>query len=443
MLVKDPSRALARIVTIDALKPIPKSDFLEFAVIGGWESIVSKGMYQPGSKALFFEVDAAISYEAPILADFDKKRLKVIEDNNEKYIVIKSIRMRGVLGQGLVLNIDNNNELNKLAPDTDVSNLLNVRKYVSPEEAKLYYANELEANDPRGNKKISWFRKLIWNTCAKLKKGIVTDGLLPFPSYLTKSEQPRAQNIGSTLMQAMQEGQAFEFTVKLDGESITYYTDPSTYDVGIAQRNYALRTEDVPYTLTEAVRVYTANVLHYFVRKAAGAEVTFPSYKRSFKVSDTPSVKLFMDSDIAYRIKLLNVNLASRSPMFQTLRDCSISVQGECVGPDFHGGAERAPVNEFYAYTVYANGSRVVTPAIARLVVAHLGLKYVPVVQPNAKLPNTIKELMAMADGEGTFDPSIPREGIVGKATDSDISFKAISNKWLLRKDEASESEAA
>lgn len=443
MLVKDPSRVLARIVTIDSFKPIPKSDFIELAVIGGWESIVGKGTYQPGSKVLLLEIDATLDYDAPILENFDKKRLKVIEDNNKKYVVIKTMRMRGELSQGLVISIDKYPDLMKLAPDTDVTDRLSVLKYVSKEEAKLYYASELEAQEARRGEKISWFRKLVWNTCAKLKKGIVTDGLLPFPSYLSKSEQPRAQNIGSTLMAAMQEGQAFEFTVKLDGESITYYTDPATYDVGITSRNYALRTKDVPYTFKEALRIYIADLLHYAVRKAAGAEVTFPGYKRSFKATDTPSVKLFLDSDIAYRIKLLNANLASGSPMFQSLRDCSISVQGECIGPDFHGGAERAKVNEFYAYTVYANGSRVVTPALARMIVEHLKLKYVPVVSASTKLPNTIKELMAIADGPGTFDPSIPREGIVGKATDSDISFKAISNKWLMRNDSVDTVEAA
>lgn len=438
MLVKDQSRSLARIVTIDALKPIAKSDFLEFAVIGGWESIVSKGMYQPGSKALFLEVDAAISYDAPILANFDKKRLKVIEDNNEKYIVIKSIRMRGVLGQGLILNINNNKELNRLSPGTDVSDRLDVTKYVSPEEAKLYYKAELEAEAMERNNKIGWFRKLMWKLRAKLVGDIIVDGLLPFPAHVSRSEQPRAQNIGNVLMASSHENESFEISVKLNGESITGYSElGDNYSVGIAQRNYALRTKDVPYTRTEALRVFAAGVLTYVIRKCAGAEVTFPSYKSSFKATDTPSVKLFLTTGILERLRALNENLASNYPIFPELEDCRITVQGECVGPDFHGNAENTPENEFYVYTVYANGSRVLSPTMARTIAAHLRLNYVPVIHEAVTLPATIKELMAMADGKGVFDPTIPREGIVGKSNSSDISFKAISNKWLMRNDVA------
>lgn len=49
---------------------------------------------------------------------------------------------------------------------------------------------------------------------------------------------------------------------------------------------------------------------------------------------------------------------------------------------------------------------------------------------------------MLLADGKGTFDPSIVREGIVGKCNTTSVTFKAVSNKWLMRNDAADTEEA-
>lgn len=48
-------------------------------------------------------------------------------------------------------------------------------------------------------------------------------------------------------------------------------------------------------------------------------------------------------------------------------------------------------------------------------------------------LPVTIDELLAMADGKSLLNPATDREGIVVRSVDQLISFKVISNKYLLK----------
>jgi hypothetical protein len=48
------------------------------------------------------------------------------------------------------------------------------------------------------------------------------------------------------------------------------------------------------------------------------------------------------------------------------------------------------------------------------------------------KLPNTIDEMLAYADGKSVLNDRFDREGVVIRSMDRKISFKAISNKFLL-----------
>jgi hypothetical protein len=61
-----------------------------------------------------------------------------------------------------------------------------------------------------------------------------------------------------------------------------------------------------------------------------------------------------------------------------------------------------------------------------------LGLETVPVLNTHFHLPDTIDELLLMADSKSELNPNFDREGIVIRSLDRKISFKVISNKFLL-----------
>lgn len=66
-------------------------------------------------------------------------------------------------------------------------------------------------------------------------------------------------------------------------------------------------------------------------------------------------------------------------------------------------------------------------------IVAALGVQHVPILHDNFSIPRTwtIEDVLHMADGP-SLTPSVAREGVVFKAVDGTLSFKAISNAWLV-----------
>jgi hypothetical protein len=56
----------------------------------------------------------------------------------------------------------------------------------------------------------------------------------------------------------------------------------------------------------------------------------------------------------------------------------------------------------------------------------------VPVLDTNFILPNDVSELLSYADAKSVLNPNFDREGVVIRSLDRTISFKVISNKFLL-----------
>jgi hypothetical protein len=61
-----------------------------------------------------------------------------------------------------------------------------------------------------------------------------------------------------------------------------------------------------------------------------------------------------------------------------------------------------------------------------------MGLETVPVLDRHFKLPDTVEELLKYAEAKSVLNPDFDREGVVIRSLDRKISFKAISNKFLL-----------
>jgi len=68
------------------------------------------------------------------------------------------------------------------------------------------------------------------------------------------------------------------------------------------------------------------------------------------------------------------------------------------------------------------------------VIIQTLGLEYVPVLNDklNFELPDSVDELLLLAEGKSVLNSETEREGIVIRTLDGEISFKAISNKFLL-----------
>jgi hypothetical protein len=61
-----------------------------------------------------------------------------------------------------------------------------------------------------------------------------------------------------------------------------------------------------------------------------------------------------------------------------------------------------------------------------------MDLQCVPILTDNFHLPSTVEDMVIYADGKSVLNPVTNREGVVVRSKDSTISFKAISNTFLL-----------
>lgn len=107
--------------------------------------------------------------------------------------------------------------------------------------------------------------------------------------------------------------------------------------------------------------------------------------------------------------------------------------QGEVMGEGIQGNREGVKGHRFFVFDIFdIQKHEYLSPVNRRDVCNKLAIELVPVIGTDWKAPNSVEEGLTIAEG-----PSINhkiREGLVWKCNeDSSFSFKAISNKFLLK----------
>lgn len=348
-----PNRALARIVSIDTITPIPNADAIETATVGGWTVVVKKGEYTPGDYAIYLEIDSWVPHE---LAPFLSKGKDPREYNNVKGERLRTIKLRGQLSQGLLLPLDPSWIIRNLgAPpnakfsdykNRDVTNLLNIQKWEPPIPARL----------------------------AGLAKG-------NFPSFIPKTDQPRIQNLQEELNSWKDDPRSWEVTEKLDGSSMTVYIDSTTNEFNVCSRNINLKCD--------------SNNSFWAAAQAQNLEQCLRKENRTL----------------------------------------TLALQGELVGEGIQGNPYKIKGQKFYVYDIYDFRNNKYLGHEARLLIVNLlGLTHVPIIDNRLYVDRcSIASLLAYAEGKSILNSEQEREGLVFKRRDGLLSFKAISNKFLLQ----------
>ena len=196
-----------------------------------------------------------------------------------------------------------------------------------------------------------------------------------FPSFIPKTDEERIQNLTEEYEGHKSGESNFYVTEKLDGSSATYYYNNGEF--GVCSRNLELiETEDN----------------------------TFWKVARSL--------------DLEKRLKSLSFNLA---------------IQGELIGEGVQGNPYKIigqRVLFFNAFNI--NEKRYLSFEEFIAIMKYLELSTVPILETNYKLPDTIDEILSFSDNKSYLNPDFDREGIVIRSFDRKISFKVISNNFLL-----------
>jgi hypothetical protein len=76
---------------------------LELVKVLGFQVVVAKSLYEVGQEVLYYEPELAFTLETAVSYNIDKYLSPKKDINNEKVLVIKEIKLRGELSEGLIL----------------------------------------------------------------------------------------------------------------------------------------------------------------------------------------------------------------------------------------------------------------------------------------------------------------------------------------------------
>lgn len=196
-------RKLAHIEVISEIMEHGNAETLEIAKVLGWACVVLKGQFKAGQTVVFIEPDAILPEGRP---EWEFMR--------ERGFRIKTIRLRGVVSQGLVFPeeiLDNPPTYGPRLIGDDVTEVLGIKKY------EVYVPAQL-AGVVKGN----------------------------FPEFLHKTDEMRIQAVPGVLYR--HQNKKFYVTEKLDGSSMTVYLrhDPETGSptFGVCSRNLELKESE-------------------------------------------------------------------------------------------------------------------------------------------------------------------------------------------------------
>lgn len=199
-----------------------------------------------------------------------------------------------------------------------------------------------------------------------------------FPSEVRKTDQERVQNLASTYQLLVDDSTLFEVTEKLDGTSCTFYLDMEG-KFHVCSRNLDLRESE-------------SNIYWKLAR------------------------------ELGIEGKMVELGLVGDA------------IQGEIVGPGIQGNRYKLTKPEFFLFDVFDTGKQAyVPPHLRRRYADNLDVRHVPVYYEEMRTPLRIESCLTHAEQKSILNPDTWQEGFVYKAIDGSISFKAISNKFLLK----------
>jgi RNA ligase (TIGR02306 family) len=202
-----------------------------------------------------------------------------------------------------------------------------------------------------------------------------------FPPFLRKTDEERIQNMKYVLDQF--KDTVFYVTEKIDGTSSTYYYRYG--EIGVCSRNLDLKPAETAYW--EIVKKY--------------------DFEKTFKTINR-----------------------------------SLALQGEIVGEGICKNKYHLKGHEFYLFSVFdIDAQKYVDLKEMLLIAAQFGVKTVPILSVDYRLPPTIDEILKYADDKSQLYPQGLREGVVIRPiaetinphTNDRLSFKVINNSFLLK----------
>jgi len=354
-------RKLVTIRTIKSVEPIEGADRIVKITFEsmGWQCVTDKTTNpQVGDRRAYFEVDSLLPASNPVFAFMESDHFRV-----------RTRKFKGCVSQGLTLpladfdllalNIPHNDptfiDYEELEDGFDLTDALGVVKYEAPDVGQQI------GGDTKG----------------------------PFPGFIQKTDEERAQGFGTAEIERLLAEYEFDVTIKCDGTSGTFYlfnitNDPQSGEFGVCSRNQELKDTE-------------GNIFWKMARKY----------------------------NLEERLRGTGRNLA---------------IQGEIVGPGIQSNRLGLTENKLLVFTIQDifEGKRLSNEQIANVLdrmnefADGADLEMVPRIL-NVPPLKTLADIAALSEGTNGINDK-PREGIVLRAKDNpSISFKFINPSYLIK----------
>jgi hypothetical protein len=407
-------RELAYIVQIDEIRPIENYDRVEHARVGGWWVIAKKDQFKVGDLAIYIEVDSKVPEIEPFMF-LEKRNFRV-----------KTLKMCGVISQGLLMHPEDFGWKNAIEATgekiidwghsaNDPMPYLNAGDFVTKELGITYYEPEDNKRKGKGPDKYAkmaqrrpdifkkkwarWMMRRNWGKKVMFKFFGKKKDKRTWPSWVKKTDEERCQNM--PWLFPGNPDQKWMVTEKIDGSSTTF-----TIKRGKRKNEFYVCSRNVMFDTPEKAEkcFYDSNIYLEMAEK--------------YNMEETMNYMLDIHTNVDF-----------------------ITIQGETYGEGVQKRDYGLKGRDFMAFNLifgYADGrTERCNPVEMTEILSCYKIPCVPIIIPNyymegLVLPETCDELLAFAEGLSEIDGDM-REGLVFRSFDGEQSFKAVSNKFLLK----------
>lgn len=395
-------RAQAHIEVVEELKPVylietgEPAENIELARVLGWWVVVKKGEYKVGDMTVYIEIDSIVPKDNLAFDFLASKGFKVKTMKLNKFYAGTDETSR-VISQGLLMPLSIITKTKGLSAGTDVTKELGIIKIEdeTPEQRNQSKAEKLKTLQQthwflktrlaRRLLKYKFMRKIITNMFVKNAK------VKRFPNFVEKTDETRIQALPKLFEQI--KGTTMQVTEKLDGTSTTFALssiNSKKPDFAVCSRN---------------------------IRQQDRKQKTYHKEAES---------NVYWEMADKYNIQSALVALAKELHAEKT-----IYIQGETIGTAVQSNKYALSERQFYAFNLVVDGKKI-DSIVASELLSRFGIKWVPILNPNFVIPETIDELVKYAIDKSVMHDTL-REGVVIRNPENTISFKVINPEFLLK----------
>ena len=409
---KTGQRELAYVVNIDAIEPIVGSDNCEAAVVGGWRVMVRKGTFKPNDLAIYFEIDSKVDTTKPEFAFLEKKGGKIktqrytfggkglmisqgllmsAEDFGWKFIKDSAYAgepciVKDFTKTNVIFATGESRFLTKELGVTYAEEEDNSRKAASTDKYKKMagrHPNLFKKPWARWMMKREWGRKVMFFFFGKKK-----DKKNGWPEWVVKTDEERIECIPYRLTNK----DPWIATEKIDGTSTTFTMKRGKW----GKNDFYICSRNVVFDKPDKKCFYETNVYTEMAQK--------------------------------YDVENVLASILADNPDLEW-----VTLQGETYGAGIQKRDYGLTEHRFMGFNFITSKEGRWNSVRAAKFIENYNIPWVPILDENYVLPDTIEELRVFSHSEGSRIDGEIKEGIVFRSQDGSMSFKCVDPDFLMK----------